>query len=99
MAINLSTAGIKLKYAVEATAGTRPTSGYKAISGAKSTLALGFVSFFILLIKDLSDEYQWKFKLLNSKNGVVSFASVVFLICYILLFGVLNGGSFIYFQF
>ena len=65
----------------------------------KTTLALGFVSFFILLIKDLSDEYQWKFKLLNSKNGVVSFASVVFLICYILLFGVLNGGSFIYFQF
>lgn len=37
MAINLSTAGIKLKYAVEATAGTRPTSGYTAISGAKST--------------------------------------------------------------
>ena len=65
----------------------------------KTTLALGFVSFFILLIKDLSDEYKWKFKLLNSKNGVVSFASVVFLICYILLFGVLNGGSFIYFQF
>lgn len=40
MAINLSTAGIKLKYAVEATAGTRPTSGYKAISGAKSTPSL-----------------------------------------------------------
>ena len=40
MAINLSTAGIKLKYAVEATAGTRPTSGYKEISGAKSTPSL-----------------------------------------------------------
>ena len=73
--------------------------GGKTLFVDKTTLALGFVSFFILLIKDLSDEYQWKFKLLNSKNGVVSFVSVVFLICYILLFGVLNGGSFIYFQF
>ena len=28
MAGEISTAGIKIKYAVEATAGTRPTSGY-----------------------------------------------------------------------
>ena len=40
MAINLSTAGVKLMYAVEATAGTRPTSGYKHIKGAKSTPSL-----------------------------------------------------------
>lgn len=40
MAINLSTAGIKLKYAVEATAGTRPTSGYTALTGAKTTPSL-----------------------------------------------------------
>lgn len=73
--------------------------GGKTLFVDKTTLALGFISFFILQIKDLSDEYKWKFKLLNSKNGVVSFVSVVFLICYILLFGVLNGGSFIYFQF
>lgn len=36
MALELSTAGIKLKYACEATAGTRPTSGYTAIPGVKS---------------------------------------------------------------
>ena len=40
MAINLSTAGIKLKYAVESTKGTRPTSGYTALTGAKTTPSL-----------------------------------------------------------
>ena len=40
MAINLSTAGIKLKYAVESTKGTRPTSGYIALTGAKTTPSL-----------------------------------------------------------
>ena len=39
-AINLSTAGIQLLYAVESTAGTRPTSGYTRIYGAKSTPSL-----------------------------------------------------------
>ena len=39
MAINLSTAGIHLYYAVEATAGTRPTakSAYTDLTGVKST--------------------------------------------------------------
>ena len=39
-AINLSTAGVYLAYAVETTAGTRPTSGYTRITGAKSTPSL-----------------------------------------------------------
>lgn len=40
MAINLSTAGIQLLYAVETTEGTRPTSGYTRIKGIKSTPSL-----------------------------------------------------------
>lgn len=42
MAINLSTAGIHLKYAVESTAGTRPTaaSAYTDLTGVKSTPSL-----------------------------------------------------------
>ena len=40
MAINLSTAGVKLAYAVEETAGASPTSGYTRIYGAKSTPSL-----------------------------------------------------------
>jgi len=39
-AINLSTAGVFLAYAVESTAGSRPTSGYTRITGAKSTPSL-----------------------------------------------------------
>lgn len=40
MAINLSTAGVQLQYAVETTAGTRPTTGYTRIKGIKSTPSL-----------------------------------------------------------
>lgn len=36
MAIELSTAGIKVKWAVETTVGTRPTTGYTALTGVKS---------------------------------------------------------------
>ena len=36
MAINLSTAGIHLLYAVETTKGTRPTEGYVDLKGVKS---------------------------------------------------------------
>lgn len=39
-AINLSTAGVYIAYAVEATAGSRPTSGYTRLTGAKSTPSL-----------------------------------------------------------
>ena len=38
--INLSTAGVSLQYAVEATAGTRPTTGYTKLTGLKSTPSL-----------------------------------------------------------
>lgn len=40
MAINLSTAGIHLLYAVEKTAGTRPETGYIDLKGVKSTPSL-----------------------------------------------------------
>lgn len=38
--IDLSAAGVTLKYAVETTAGTRPTTGYTKFSGLKSTPSL-----------------------------------------------------------
>ena len=37
MALEISTAGILLKYAVEATAGTRPTTGFTTVPNIKST--------------------------------------------------------------
>lgn len=39
-AIDLSTAGIHLLYAIETTAGTRPTTGYTDLPGVKSTPSL-----------------------------------------------------------
>lgn len=36
MAIDLSTAGVTLQYAVETAAGTRPTTGYTALTGIKA---------------------------------------------------------------
>lgn len=38
--VNLSTAGIHLKYAVETVSGQRPTTGYKDLEGVKSTPSL-----------------------------------------------------------
>ena len=37
MALEISTAGVSLKYCVETTAGTRPTASYTAITGIKET--------------------------------------------------------------
>ena len=64
-----------------------------------TTLSLAFVSFGIMALKDLADEYGWRVKLLHSDNKYIVWATMVLLISYTLLFGVLNGGSFIYFQF
>ena len=37
MALEISTAGIQLRYAVETTAGTRPTTSYQVVPNIKST--------------------------------------------------------------
>ena len=42
MALEFSTIGVKLKYCVETTAGTRPTSGYTEIPDIKSTPSFDF---------------------------------------------------------
>lgn len=63
------------------------------------TLFVGILSLLILVVKDFVDETGINFNFLNSKYVVVRVLSVVFMISYILLFGVLNGGQFIYFQF
>lgn len=58
MAIELSSAGVSLQYAVETTAGTRPTAGYKKITGIKSTPDLNPEAS-SLDVTDLSDT-EWK---------------------------------------
>lgn len=63
------------------------------------SLLNGAIAFGILALKDLHDEFNWKISLTGSKNLWVSHFSLAVLIIFILLFGVFDGGQFIYFQF
>lgn len=57
MAHELSTIGCGLKWAVETTAGTRPTTGYTALTGVKSEPATADAPN-NLQVTDLSDHYH-----------------------------------------
>ena len=65
----------------------------------KSTLILAFSSLVLIGAYDITKEFNVKIRLLDSKNIVVRYITAALILCYILAFGVLNGGSFIYFQF
>lgn len=70
----------------------------------KQTIAFGSISFLILLLKDVKDEYYPQSKRMNlctlhSPIRPIRFAVFICLIAYILNFGCLNNSSFIYFQF
>lgn len=60
---------------------------------------IGFVSLIIMVLKDMIDQKQWDLHLLNNQSKAVRIISCVGLVVYILLFGQLDGSSFIYFQF
>lgn len=64
-----------------------------------SVFAVGLLSLFILLLKDLKDEFHLRLNLLHSTNVVVRYVSAIVLIAFIVSMGVLDGGQFIYFQF
>lgn len=64
-----------------------------------NTLLMGFVAMAIIFIYDLVKEKHLNMRLLSSRFMVVRYLTAIMLIVYILAFGVLNGGSFIYFQF
>lgn len=64
-----------------------------------NTLLMAYIAIGIVFIYDFVKEKKLKIHLLSSKYIVVRYVTAVLLICYILTFGVLNGGSFIYFQF
>ena len=64
-----------------------------------NTLMMAFFAMALVCAYDFIEEKQLNIHLLSSKNIVVRYLTAVLLIVYILAFGVLNGGSFIYFQF
>ena len=65
-----------------------------------STFILSVLSLFILLLKDVTDEFTpSKFLIYESKHKIVRVMAYSSTIILILLIGVLDGGQFIYFQF
>ena len=59
-----------------------------------------FPCLFMLLVKDFFDEYfPNSMKLFDSKSIVIRWTSYIAIVVVIMLFGVFEGGSFIYFQF
>ena len=62
-------------------------------------MSYGIISLMILLFKEFKDEYNWNISLMYSKYQIISYASIIGLITYIMQFAAFNGGQFIYFQF
>lgn len=67
--------------------------------GDYANLAAFVMAFIILIFKDVSEEYNLQLNPADSKSWIVRHVYMVVMIAYILLFGVLDGSQFIYFQF
>ena len=64
------------------------------------TMLCAFMFAILVFVVDFVDEYySGKVRLLNSRYTIVRWATYIALVVMVLLFGVLDGGSFIYFQF
>lgn len=61
--------------------------------------SMGLLSLSLLFINDVQDELGRGIRLLHSRSWLISHLSVVTMVVFILLFGVFDGGQFIYFQF
>ena len=64
-----------------------------------NTLTMAFLAMTIVFTHDFVKEKHLQIHMLSSRFMAVRYVTAVLLIVYILAFGVLNGGSFIYFQF
>lgn len=73
--INLSTAGVQLAYAVEATAGTRPTTDFTRIHGIKSTPSLNPAPETIEATTLDETEYKTYVKGLKDLGGALEFTA------------------------
>lgn len=60
---------------------------------------IGFLSLMILIFKDVKDEFGIMISFLDSKSYLTRHLSYIMLVAYIILFGSLGAGQFIYFQF
>lgn len=63
------------------------------------SIVLPILMIFILMLKEIKDELQWKLSLMHHKNPWISIPSTSLVIILILLCAEFNSGKFIYFQF
>ena len=61
-------------------------------------IALAFV-FPLLILKEMNDEYGWNIHISDSRSWIVRHVYLALMTSIIVLFGILNGDQFIYFQF
>jgi D-alanyl-lipoteichoic acid acyltransferase DltB (MBOAT superfamily) len=70
------------------------------IGDAPSILIYSFLGLLMLMIKDYTDEFiPSRFLLFENKNKSIRMLSYVTVVFFILLFGVFDGGQFLYFKF
>ncbi len=74
---------------------TNPTLNFDLLMGNKTLL----IPLYLLMIKDIIDEYASKFSLFHSRYAVVRWGYYIFLTSMILLFGVFDASQFIYISF
>ena len=64
-----------------------------------ATFIAAGMAMIVLLAKEFADEYQWKTRIAESDSWLVRHIYLIVMVSYIILFGVLGGDQFIYFQF
>lgn len=64
-----------------------------------NTLMMALFAMIIVFVYDLTKEKNLNLHLLSSNSMIVRYITAILIVVYILLFGVLKSGSFIYFQF
>lgn len=74
-------------------------SGFGALFMGNTDFVVSIPFILLLFYKEAKDEYNINIHFLHSTNTWVSCTTIIALVFLIMLFGELNGGSFIYFQF
>jgi alginate O-acetyltransferase complex protein AlgI len=73
--------------------------GATIFTGDIGIFVFSLMGIFLLILNGFMCEYFPKFKLLHNNNKYIRFFSILFLLMYIVSFGVFDGSQFIYFKF
>ena len=71
----------------------------RPFDSSRPFIVYSILSLFMLLFKDIKDHLNWQIHFLHANKLYIRYITILVLVSYILLFGALDGGQFIYFQF